>query len=175
MGGPRLPVSGSTGAGRPRRPGSAAAPGREPAQEAQSLFRDPTAFSLGPETSGKGALGTARDTGFQGAGDKDTGRVPCSQPLAPGGTAALRPSLHTGHLLTHACCAVGHVAAGGPAGSSALANYCDVSAPRPGPSLDGLSRTTVPPRPQPEPAPPLAVVAASSDHSNRFPGPDRVP
>lgn len=62
--------------------------------------------------------------------------------------------------------------------SSALANYCDVSAPRSSRALSGRAlqdHRLPPPPPQPEPAPPLAVVAASSDHSNRFPGPDRVP
>lgn len=52
-------------------------------QVARSLSRDLTAFSLGPETSGKGVLGTAQDTGIQGAREKDTDHVPLQSACGP--------------------------------------------------------------------------------------------
>lgn len=103
---------------------------RGPAPAAQPCPETPaTTFSLGPEASGKEALGSPQDEGIWGTRGTDTCLPPpCDQPPAPRqpcdpgeGPSAL-PS-----ALPHLWCEMG--AAGGPAESSALANYCDVSAP----------------------------------------------
>lgn len=99
-----------------------------------ALSRDPatfSAFSLRPETSGRETLGTSQNPGIWGAKEKDLHRASLHQPLAPLPTAISSSSLW--------CDAV---AVRGPAVSSALANYCDVSAPLPGSLFGRFSRTT---------------------------------
>lgn len=109
----------------------AAALGWEPAPGSPALFQRPLTPSLwGQKPQGRGHWELPRTQAF-GEPEKRTLTVvsPCSRPLAPGGTAVLQESPQICHLLalTRVWCAMG--LQGGPAGSSALANYCDVSAP----------------------------------------------
>lgn len=106
-------------------------------------------LSLGPKTSGKGTLGAAQDTGIRGARQKDIDRGVSPQ-SAPGPWLHCSPARKTSDLPpAHRPSRVwGAVRLqGGPAGSSALANYCDASAPFPAPLLEGPSG--------PPPAPPF--------------------
>lgn len=133
-------------------------------QAARSLSRDLTAFSLGPETSGKGVLG------HRHSGSRRKRHRPCPPAVSPWPLAAPLPVTKPAHSTPprpHLGCGVRE-----PAGSPALANYCDVSTPLPRPSFwMGFPRPPHPlqfPSLEPVPPPPLAFVTSSSDHSNHF-------
>lgn len=128
----------------------AAALGWEPAPGSPAFFQRPLTPSLwGQKPQGRGHWELPRTQAF-GEPEKRTLTVvsPCSRPLAPGGTAVLQESPQICHLLALTCvwCAMG--LQGGPAGSSALANYCDVSAPFPDPLSGRVLQVTPAPFPQ---------------------------